>query len=1060
MNQSSSLRWGQMARFLALCVAALISISSVLQAQNATSSLVGRVQDAKGGGALENARVTVAGTNRQAFTDAFGDYRLTGLPAGSVTLQVFYTGTKPQSVSVTLAAGETVRRDFTLVPAAAAQAAQTTDGVLKLDQFVVDSARDTNAASIAINEQRFANNLKTVLSTDALGDVIQNNLGEFVKFLPGVDVGTDQMNSVQIGLRGLPSSYTNIALDGEDVNAAGSAGPTRNTLLQAFSLSNAARVEISKVPTPDMSAASLGGSINMVSRTAFEASRPEFRFKAYVNQNSHEFNFRRMSGAADGDDQARVYHYQPDFDFSYTVPVSKTFGFSINAVKNDQFGSARRINRTFSTSTLATNPLKATIDNPFLTTLQYNVFPVYEHRYSLGTRIDWKATPFDTLSFTYSGNWLVQDYEQHNATFNTGTNPISWGPDFTHGRPGSGTVTVANTARYVRVRNNIFRLNHRRIGEKWDITSALGYNFSDQTYRANSHRQFEAPGGRIQSATIDYDGFSDYLPGKLSVRDASGQAIDPFNLDNYRFFLNAGSGTRDNDSTARNAKFDVKRKFFTEHTSFAVKVGASTAEQYRARRNTSFTPIFVGKDGVANTADDSFAAQPFSLLNQTMLSFPMPRGMTQVQYPSSRRAWQLYEQYPQYFDVNTNKRTDIRTFLTNNEQMTERIDAAFLMSELSLWNNRFRIVAGVRYERTTDDGKTVLQDNNAKYQRDAAGNLILGPTKKPILIYPNAATNQADGIAEDALVYKLLGARLRKEYGDFYPSINATYNITENFLGRLGLAQTVGRPDFANILGATNVNQVDFDPNSSATGSALGTITTKNPALKPWKGNSMDIRLEYYTPNGGEISAGFYRKQIKDFFATQNFLATPEFLSSIGLSNEFEDYMVSAPSNINGIAHITGWEVNVNMPLSTVTKLNFARSVRVFANTTLVRNQGPAEADFRGFTPKMINWGFNYSRRPLTLTAKWTLVGKKRVGTIAAGNIGAAGWNYQAERLRLDLSADWRLSANYALYATGRNVFNDRDQNYAYAIGSPRYVKFAAEGEYGVNFQFGIKGNF
>ena len=41
-----------------------------------------------------------------------------------------------------------------------------------------------------------------------------------------------------------------------------------------------------------------------------------------------------------------------------------------------------------------------------------------------------------------------------------------------------------------------------------------------------------------------------------------------------------------------------------------------------------------------------------------------------------------------------------------------------------------------------------------------------------------------------------------------------------------------------------------------------------------------------------------------------------------------------------------------------------------------------------------------------------------------------------------------------------RNVFNDRDQNYAYAIGSPRYVKFASEGEYGVNFQFGIKGNF
>ncbi|MFM9955986.1 MAG: hypothetical protein ACKVVO_18200, partial [Opitutaceae bacterium] len=75
-------------------------------------------------------------------------------------------------------------------------------------------------------------------------------------------------------------------------------------------------------------------------------------------------------------------------------------------------------------------------------------------------------------------------------------------------------------------------------------------------------------------------------------------------------------------------------------------------------------------------------------------------------------------------------------------------------------------------------------------------------------------------------------------------------------------------------------------------------------------------------------------------------------------------------------------------------------------------------------------------------------------------NLGAAGWNYQAERLRLDLSGDYRLNARYGLYFTARNIFNDRDQNYAYAIGSPRYVKFASEGEYGVNFQVGIKGNF
>ena len=1030
-----------------------------------TATLVGRVQNSAAGASLENARVTLTGTNRETFTDAFGEYRFAQLPPGEVTLHAFYTGLTPQRATVKLAAGETTRHDFALVPVAAAKAAASGDGVVKLQQFVVDSARDTSAASIAINEQRFAANIKTVLHTDALGDIIQNNLGEFVKYLPGVDVGTDQMNSVQIGLRGLPSTYTNIALDGDDVNAAGSAGPTRNTLLQAFSLNNASRVEIFKVPTPEMSASSLGGSINMVSRTAFEASRPEFRFKAYVNKNSHDLPFNRQPGGGDGDDQKKTFHYQPDFDFAYTVPVSKTFGFSVNAVKNDQYGVARRINRTFNTTTTAANPFRATVDNPYLTTYTYNVFPVYEHRYTLGTRLDWKLSPVDTLSFTYSGNWLVQDYEQHNFVINTGTNPLSWGPDFTHGRPGSGALNVNNTARYVRVRNNIFRLNYRHIGPNWDITGGVGYNFSDQTYRAISHRQFETSSARIQAATIDLDGFTDHQPGRITVRNAAGQLIDPFDLNSYNFFLNGASGTRDNDSTAKNARVDVKRKFFSDRFSAAFKSGVSTVEQYRARRTSSFNPVYLGPDGIANNADDSVARAPVPLLNVALLDYHMPRHAPQPQFTSSRRAWQLWEQYPQYFDTNTNRRTDVRMDALNTEQITERIDSVYGLTDVSLLRNRLRIVAGVRYERTTDDGRTVLQDNLAAYQRDAAGNFILDAQRRPVFIIAPAKTNRAtltpdEGIAEDKLVFKKLGARLQKEYGDYYPSLNATYNLTDNLLGRLGVARTLGRPDFGNILGATNVNQVDFNPDSNATGSALGTITTKNPALTPWTAKSLDVRLEYYSPNGGELSAGFFRKQIRNFFSNRTFLATPEFLESIGLSEEFVDYQVTAPGNVNGIAHINGYEVNVSQPLTFFTNAQFARYFRVFANSTLVRNKGPAEADFRGFTPKLINWGFTYNKYPVLFNGRWTLVGKKRVGTIAAGNIGANGWNYQAERLRFDASMEVRLNRRYALYATGRNIFNNRDQNEAYAIGSPRYVRFAAEGEYGVNFQFGVKGNF
>lgn len=59
-----------------------------------TSSLISRavakrVLNATNGSQLENARVTIQGTNLQAFINAYNEYRLMGFPAGPATLQVF-----------------------------------------------------------------------------------------------------------------------------------------------------------------------------------------------------------------------------------------------------------------------------------------------------------------------------------------------------------------------------------------------------------------------------------------------------------------------------------------------------------------------------------------------------------------------------------------------------------------------------------------------------------------------------------------------------------------------------------------------------------------------------------------------------------------------------------------------------------------------------------------------------------------------------------------------------------------------------------------------------------
>jgi hypothetical protein len=56
------------------------------------------VNNAATGANLNNARVAVKGTNLVAFTDESGTFQLNGVPSGSVSLRVFFTGLDEQEV--------------------------------------------------------------------------------------------------------------------------------------------------------------------------------------------------------------------------------------------------------------------------------------------------------------------------------------------------------------------------------------------------------------------------------------------------------------------------------------------------------------------------------------------------------------------------------------------------------------------------------------------------------------------------------------------------------------------------------------------------------------------------------------------------------------------------------------------------------------------------------------------------------------------------------------------------------------------------------------------------
>ena len=193
------------AAWLILFVSPLCASDSV--AARPTGTIEGRVSNPAVGEHLERVRLTVEGTTLETFTDADGYYRLTNVPAGSAHVKAFYTGLPLHAENVSVAAGQTVQHDIRL-STGSARSGPTPDGTpVRLENFVVGASREMSGAALAINEQRFAPNMKNVVATDEFGDIADGNVAEFLKFLPGVTIGYAGGTARDTSLNGVPAEY-------------------------------------------------------------------------------------------------------------------------------------------------------------------------------------------------------------------------------------------------------------------------------------------------------------------------------------------------------------------------------------------------------------------------------------------------------------------------------------------------------------------------------------------------------------------------------------------------------------------------------------------------------------------------------------------------------------------------------------------------------------------------------------------------------------------------------------------------------------------------------------
>ena len=245
--------------------AALTGYVATVQAQtyvNATASSVQTIAApairgqvvSPNGQFLQGAIIRLMGTNRETTTDRQGRFRFDGLAAGTYEVSVDYLGFANQTVAATVTASAGQEFLFELE-------------ALAVERIQVVGSRDAQAR--ALNAQRSADNIKSVVSSDFLGRFPDANVAESMQRLPGASIQRDQGEGRYVNVRGAPLEYANVSIDG--VVLPSPDGGSRAVDLDTIPSDVIAALELTKAITPDMDADAIAGNINIVTQGALDA---------------------------------------------------------------------------------------------------------------------------------------------------------------------------------------------------------------------------------------------------------------------------------------------------------------------------------------------------------------------------------------------------------------------------------------------------------------------------------------------------------------------------------------------------------------------------------------------------------------------------------------------------------------------------------------------------------------------------------------------------------------------------------------------------------------------
>lgn len=960
--------------------------------------VTGRVSNAATRAYLEHAEVRVAGTTLVAETDREGRFTLAAVPAGSQVLVVTYTGLDETKQPVTVRVGEPTAVDIALSSA-----------IYTLNAFVVASDREGRSEAIA--SQRRAQNLKKVVASDEFGNLSEGNVGEVLRNLPGIDMEFSGTDPQTMKVRGIDAALTGFTIDGNNYANAASSGANRKFELEAMAVQNVEKVEVNMAPTPAQDGTAIGGSINLVSRGPFGQKGRRLSLALSATTTSQHPQIDRVYFP---DKLGKRWAPQAGGTLLYseTFGPENKFGVVLTFSQSHKMSFTDQANRTWDYP--GTAIAGRSLEDPSYTYLRsYNggVGGNDVRRLGASLNLAYRLSPHTTLSLNNQWNDFYNRLRGATLAFAINQGSIAAGAN--ENRVEALPTTNANTNVQLNgtgfnkyTENWSFNPGVKHTFGPWAIDYDGAFSKSVNHYRTTDQGFFNSISTRLQSGI----GFIvEGAPNSPSPKITQTAGADFLNPNSYTTLTTAGRSNHSRDDIYA-AKFNVRRNFAGKWPAY-LQAGGKFVQDDRwiTQPNRSWT--YVGPDGVRGNADDNqnygrLFVDPNVDYPHTFLRSP-PTGWLDV-----HRAYDYFLQNPQAFQEDLV--AAYTNYVRNRRFFYERVMAGYAMGSVTL--GRLNLLGGARFEHT-DVGGVGFQQRT------------------------NAAINAIPDLLERAKAqYGGPSLRSNSHYADLLPNLQANYRFSSNFVVRAAATQALGRPQLDQIIPNITVTE--------PTGSGIGTINLVKAGLKPQHSTNYDLSIEYYFEPVGVLSAGLFRREIKDYIASITTPVTAD--TDLELDGNFVGYNLTQRLNA-GRSIQEGLELSYSQQLSFLP--GWAKGFGVLANVTFITGNTelsgqPKIYEVPNIVPRIYNLGINYRHRLFSARVKLN------VRSAYVTNIpGASGQkNFRGQQAQVAANFDAALARRLKLTLDVNNVFNE--QPYSYTTKQSRMTN---KGTWGAYITLGLK---